>query len=1563
MIGQNILHYEILAKLGEGGMGEVYLAEDTKLERKVALKFLPRHLSADPKLQARFQREAKAAAALNHPNIIIVYEIGEHEGRAYIAMEYVEGHSLRELVEKDELSDNRILDIICQICEGLAYAHKAGIVHRDLKPENIMLDADGKARILDFGLARVRGKLTSERLTLGTLSYMAPEYFEGGQIDHRADLWTIGVLLYEMFTGELPFDGEYEQTVIYSIVNEAPAPLQSYCPHLSGDFQKIIDRILQKHPDDRYQFASEIAHDLHQFEAFGLLKSDANNVATQKDTDVLQPSRQALKTSISDKVHEQPKTESVARRADENPYPGLRPFSADESHLFFGREGQSRDLLKKLRRNHFVAVVGASGSGKTSLIRAGVLPLLREGFMARAGAFWRIAAFRPSNDPIGNMARALAAQDLLRVEILDHSDQATIIENILRRDNLGLLQLARQKGMSAHENLLLIVDQFEELFRFQQIAKNGNSAEEAAAFVALLLEATQQFQAPVYVVLTMRSDFLGDCPRFQGLPEAINNSQYLVPRMTREQKRAAICGPATAAGARITPQLVQRLLDDTGDNPDQLPIMQHALMRTWDYWRSEPQSNGALDLHHYETIGGMENALSLHADEAFDELAKDCPATEGQDRQTIAEKMFKFLTEKGRDNREVRRPTRLRDLVATTGADEQQIIAVIEAFRQPGRSLLTPPASEKLISDSLVDISHESLIRNWQRLKGWVEEEAQSAKIYRRLAETAILYEQKKADVYHDPDLQIAQDWYRKEKPNKTWAQRYHAGFEPAIAFLQHSDETSKAEAAAKEALRRKQLRRTQIFSAVLGGAFLVALIMGIVADSQRRRAEQKTLQANYNLTKVFEEKAGDAYDANDHQKAWLYTLAALNLAIPADSSLPISRTRFASEPLIHNAFRNIWTSPDIDSSSFSAIAFSPNDALLATGSDDGKIRLWDAAAGERIAAFDGHTDRITNVDFSPDGLRLASASWDSTVRLWDTNTQEMVGAFKGHSGRVTCVAFSPDGRYLASGSLDKTVRIWDVLKGEIVGEPKIHTHVILCVAFSPDGKHLAFGSQEKTLRLLDMATGKNIAVFKGHTSNISSIAFSPDGRLLASGSSDNTMRLWNVSTGKFMTEIAGHATSVNDVAFSPDGRYLVSCSADQTIRFWNTVNWKSAAFARGHASSALGMAFSFDGGHLATFSANKVRMWDVFIESAVRVLEGHANKIYDIAISSDGRYLASGSLDGTARLWDARTGETTAELKGHSLFVVTLAFSPDGTRLATGSGDRTVRLWDVATGKELIRLADHTNTVFALAFSPDGARLATSSADHTMRLWNVTTGEMIFQFEGDTKSVRSVVFSPDGSRLAAGSHAELTRFWDAATGKLITHFEEGTKHARSIAFSPDGTLLASTASKDNTVKLWNVDTGENVFVLKGHSNDILNVAFSPDGKRLASASLDNTARLWNVATGEPVAELKGHTNTVWGVAFSPDGRYLASCSADKTIRLWDIRQRQMPEGLEEFAKIYEASFHLFSSRLEGLDIVTETRITGSGSSELSRWDKFQRLHCPRPLDKDPILWILENME
>lgn len=491
-----------------------------------------------------------------------------------------------------------------------------------------------------------------------------------------------------------------------------------------------------------------------------------------------------------------------------NPFPGLRPFTQEEDYLFFGREEQTIELLQRLSSHRFVAVVGTSGSGKSSLVRCGLLSELLGGRMLVAGAAWEIAVTHPGGNPLALLTEALLDADLYDRQA-EHARENLLAT--LSRSHFGLVEAVKQAGLGEGTNFLLVVDQFEEIFRFHEAGQRQQEA--ANEFVSLLLEAAAQKEVPIYIVLTMRSDFIGECGQFEGLAEMVNRGEFLIPRLNREQFKRVIEGPIKVAGGQIAPRLLQRLLNDLGQQADQLPCLQHALMRTWDVWAWTDETE-AIDLDDYQRVGRMSQALSLHADEVYESLASDR-------QRDLCKGIFQALTVEESNNRGIRRPQRLGRLCQIMEVSPDELRPIIDAFRQQHVTFLMPSPDVELTEQTIIDISHESLMRVWTRLRQWVEDETQAAGIYHRLSESADLNEQGRAGLYRDPELGIALAWRESKRPNAAWAERYRPGFATAIRFLEASRQATIAEEQARDAARQRELQQAQQ-----------------LAEAQRQRAE-----------------------------------------------------------------------------------------------------------------------------------------------------------------------------------------------------------------------------------------------------------------------------------------------------------------------------------------------------------------------------------------------------------------------------------------------------------------------------------------------------------------------------------------------------------------------------------------------------------------------------------------------------------------------------------------------------------------------------------------------------
>lgn len=1224
-----------------------------------------------------------------------------------------------------------------------------------------------------------------------------------------------------------------------------------------------------------------------------------------------------------------PPTEAPADAAERiNPFPGLRPFREDEESLFFGRESQVDSMVDKLAATRFLSVVGTSGSGKSSLVNCGLRPALHRGLMTQVGTTWRMAQFRPGADPVRAMAGALSQEGVLFRDYKSAGlTPAEIVDTTLRMSKVGLIDIFEQARLGDDVNLLVVVDQFEELFRYRQLQdgeqdSSAGVAEAAVAFVNLLLEAKEQSEHPIYVVLTMRSDFLGECAQIPGLAEAVNDGQYLVPRMTRDERRAAIAGPIAVGGAEIEPVLLTRLLNDVGDNPDQLSILQHALNRTWARWQHEGRAEGPIGLDHYKAIGTMSCALDRHAEKAFGELGSD-------EQKKLCERIFKALTDKATDPRGIRRPSAFQKLCELTGAQAAEAAAVLEVFRKPSRSFVMPPAEEELAPETVVDISHESLMRIWQRLNRWADEEAQSARIYRRLAEAAAQHEKNEAGLLRDPELQLALNWRKQNEPNESWASQYQPGFAPAMTYLADS-----------EADRAKQRRNARLRIGVLVALVIISAAVGVVAVLKQREAASQRRDAE-NASNAATQLALTA-TANDSSvtplgSALLLSLAAYqkNPSFDSRRSVVLSLAAAATQPLQLILRTHARAS---------ALALSRNGRIAATADRAGDVRLWNLRTHKKVGPTlhvvdpGSHTSTVhPSVAFSRDGS-IAQGT-DARLTLWNAAGHGV--SLRDHAthikGEVRTVAFSPDGKLLASSGFDGVVRLWNVKTHRLLHRFRTakQRQTMNTVAFSPDGRMLAAAGDGGAVHVWYSKTyGPVTRLSLGDFSPaVTGVAFFPDDEVLATASEDGSIRGWDLHTHGPRTRkpfVTGRPFV--DFGLSPDYRRQAAASDDGTVRIWSTY---CSVLTSNHCTGALLFTATSPGsstyrtvdfdkaGRLVSLSADgNITVWgqnpaafgdalpgrvtgpptntDVITPQWV----GSLDSLPAFAASPDGKTLVAGGYNGL-RFWDAKTRKPLSSKSPAAKDPANaVAFSPDGKLLAEALVDGDVRLWRAGDLPRLVpvgraRVPGSFPLALALTFSPDGL-LAFGDESGRVYLWDTRTPRTKPRLVGagsdlsnptSFASVYDVAFSPKGTMLASGGYDGTLRLWDvsaAAHPKMIGNPNDtkAPSAIRSVAFSPNGRLIA-VGSTDGTISLRDATTRKQLRAATPDSDAVESVAFTARGQVLISVGDDGVVRFWDVDTLRPLGQLaKSHVGKIRRLVLTPEG-VLATAQSNGSVRLW----------------------------------------------------------------------------
>jgi energy-coupling factor transporter ATP-binding protein EcfA2/pyruvate/2-oxoglutarate dehydrogenase complex dihydrolipoamide acyltransferase (E2) component len=875
-----------------------------------------------------------------------------------------------------------------------------------------------------------------------------------------------------------------------------------------------------------------------------------------------------------------------------NPFPGLRPFGIEESHLFFGREGQSEEVLTKLSENRFVAVIGASGTGKSSLIYCGLIPILYGGFIASAGSKWNIISSRPGSSPIDNLASAIAKVDNKGGE--DIELKKSFLAALLRRSSLGLVEALKQIDVK-DGNILLLVDQFEELFRYRVNRKGSDMRNESGAFVKLLIEAVNQTEVPVYIVLTMRSDFIGECSQFQELTSLINLSNYLIPQMTRSDFQAAVTGPVAVGGASIEPALVQELLNSVGDNPDQLPILQHSMMRTWDYWLKNSTRTKPITLGDYEAIGKMERALSEHANEAYDEL--------DDYGKRLCEIIFKSITEKGSDNRGVRRPTRLEEIAEIAKAEVDDLIKVIEKFRVAGRSFITPSHEIPLNKDSIIDLSHESLMRIWNRLKVWVEEESAAVQMYNRLSEAAAMFQEGKTSLWRPPDLQLALNWEKKQQPTLSWAQRHNPAFERTMVFLHTSAKEYESEELNKIKLQKRALKRSRMIAGVLGVAAIISLGIMIYAQTQtaeavkqKKLAVEKSEEAKKQKELAEQQKKFAEESSEEAKKQSKYAQEQSELA-QKQKEYAEQRSIYAEEQRKYAVNQKDLADSAQKTAEKNAVeAKKQQEAAEKAREEANKRRMRSISQSMAVKSLQIYDDqdlkallayqayvfnkKYEGPEHNPD---VYAGLYDAMITLNSHN----FNIYKGHTEAVNSIVFHPNQDIFYSSSSDGKVLRWDA--SDTTKKPKLilkNTVANKAIDISADGRWLAVGTNGTGLCIIDLKDEDlKPRFFPNLGKTIESLAFTKEGALIACSGKD--LLEFNVNSGAGIVTGTADSTIIS-ITISSDGKTVGGGLKNGKIILWDRSNgFKASILSDDPKNKVTAVAFSTTGNLFASGDGN----------------------------------------------------------------------------------------------------------------------------------------------------------------------------------------------------------------------------------------------------------------------------------------------------------------------------------------------------------------------------------------
>lgn len=1457
--------YELIEVLGQGGMGVVYTARQTSIDRQVAVKMLKSKTAQNTDQRHKFLAEAVVTGELDHPNIVPIYDVGSNNsGALFYSMKKVEGRPWLKSVRKNSLAEN--LTILMKVADAVAFAHSRSVVHRDLKPENVMLGEFGEVLVMDWGLAqsttgfRKSNSIITTSSMGGTPAYMAPEMATGpvDRISPLSDIYLLGAILYEILTKRPPHTGKTAMKCLMAAAKNKIVPTEK-----KGELVDIAMKAMATQPKDRYPSVQAFQQAIMDYQSH----SESISLATRAEDDL----SEAVETKnyelysralfgFQEALSLWPENTSAGEGVEKTTL-GYANTAYEKGDFDLGlsllkeEKPSHAELIDKIRSSQSERDARQQRLRTAKRVFVGMLAVFL--FVVTGAFFWIRAE--------ANYAREAEA-------VAESERDTAILERKKADDARALEEIARKKAEDAKKQEEIALTQAkidrDKAVDARIVADNARAKEEKArqseeyeAYIARIGLAAAKIEENAF---ESAIELLNECP------EKLRNWEWgrlmhLCSQSSRDfDARAPIDALAISNDgsqfvtggkdgfARLWDRVTGKEIGEFNNN--NFPVLAVAIspngqllatgsedpkgfIKIWDL-NSQTQisktfqnSEGKKPFDKGHTEGVL--SLSFSKDgtrllsSSYDKTARLWELQTGKQLQRFwGHNWWVWDANFSTDERRI----------VTASQDGTAIIWSVETGKQgaPFTGHQGPVYSAHFSPDT--ESTHVTTSGYDRRILLWKPEDL----------------------VPYDYSKIVAG---KKNQPP------------PYIAFEGHQESVQSAEFTNDG---------TMIISA----------------------SHDNTIK----LWDIATTKALKTFRGHD---SWVQSATLLR-----DGKWILSAS--------HDAYLKLWNIAGYEEirtlkgrvlahhvDAILDVSFSKDGKQLVTASRDKTAISWNVTTGKIRKEFtEGHSFLASNAIFLPDQKRLATAAVDNSVRIWNIQTGTEHKRFE-HTGRSAAIDVSADSHFLITGSDKKTARIWNIDSGEMVKELKGHKSEVCAVAFSPDMRFCASGDVRGRCMLWNVKTGELIHRLDGHTRKIAALQFINDGNSLLTASGDNTVGHWDISTGKEnQSLILKHPDAILSMSVFNDGTQAVTSCADGLVRIWDIETPKIVRTIQPTNGLINSVSVSHDNKRLLTANVQQrvIQVWalDTGKELLIPGTNGQLSAFLDFrtkggmlwtAIFSPyhDSILSVGGRD--ARLWNGMTAKQEMAFHPHGV-VASASFSPDGKWLVTGSWDNSAKIWNAQTGHAEKKLEKkHQGFVNTARYSPNGKQILTASDDGTAKVWDAVSGNIILTLDQHGSHVKSAIFSPNGSQIVTASDDKTLVMWDSKSGKKLATFKGHEWPIREVAYSHDGKQLIS-GSEDNTAIIWNIATQKKT-VLAGHTAPIASVVFSPDDSRAFTASDDGTAKLWDPESGKEILTLNSHDQGVTSVDFSPDGRYVATGSQDGQAILWltvNWKKKNSPE-------------------------------------------------------------------